>query len=185
MEFSFEHFKVELRNEPNYDVNSSDNSNSYQLEHFAGERKNYANCHGIKVRGTEHEFNAVVLADGGGTGIHSSCATINANELLLCCGDHVFCLVLPSLELKWKVKADEATCLELYPMDDAYIVHGELEISRIDNSGNIVWQQGGEDIFIHPEGNNNFKLTPERIEVSDWNNRQYSFDVDGNVLKNN
>lgn len=182
MQLLFEHFTIELINESSYDVSSYDNSNSYQHHHFAEERKNCTNCHGIIVTETECEFNAVVLADGGSTGIHSNCATIHANQLLICCGDYVFCLTLPTLELKWKVKADLATTFEIRPINDGFIVHGELEISRIDNSGSIAWQQGGEDIFVNSDGTDNFELTPEGIQVTDWSNKIYSFDLNGNLL---
>ena len=138
MQLSFEHFRVELLNESNYDVDSSDNSNAYELEYFTEERKNYTNCHGIKVTGTEEKFDAVFLADGGGTGIHSNCATIHTDKLLICCDDHVFCLTLPTPELKWKVKADMATAFEIRPIEDGNIVHGEPETSRINNLGKIV-----------------------------------------------
>ena len=72
-----------------------------------------------------------------------------------------------------------ATAFEIRPIDDGYIVHGELEISRIDNFGNIVWQQGGADILVNPDGTDNFELTPERIQVTDWNDKTYIFDFNG------
>ncbi|MEQ9165199.1 MAG: hypothetical protein RLO12_03015 [Fulvivirga sp.] len=182
MKLSFKQLTVQFINEPNYNINSSDNLNSYHLVHFAEESQNCTNCHGIKVTGIEEVFSAIVLANGGTTGIHSNCAIIQEEEILICCGDHVFCLSLPTLELKWKVKVDMATAFQIQLIKGGYIVHGELEISRIDLSGNIIWQQSGTDIFVHPEGAHNFKLLNERVEVTDWNNRKYCFDLVGNLL---
>ena len=63
------------------------------------------------------------------------------------------------------------------------MVHGELEISRLSNDGQIVWQQSGADIFTTTNGHeDDFLLTDKCIIATDWNNKKYQFDFDGNSI---
>jgi hypothetical protein len=57
---------------------------------------------------------------------------IEDKRLLICCSDSIFCLSIPDLTLLWRTRADEATCFEILKYQDSYIVHGELEILRLD-----------------------------------------------------
>lgn len=122
---------------------------------------------------------AVLSAIGGGTGVHEASYIVETDRLLTCCGDTVFCLSLPSLDLLWKTGMDLATCFGIYAFQDDYIVHGELAISRLDENGLILWQRGGADIFTTSEGGL-FQLTKHCIIVEDWQNRVYKFDYLGN-----
>ena len=79
----------------------------------------------------------------------------------------------------WKTKGDEATCFEIFKYQDSYIVHGEMEITRLDRNGNIQWQQSGADIFTTLDGQDNFKLTDDYIIATDWQNRIYKFGYGG------
>ena len=56
------------------------------------------------------------------------------------------------MNLKWNTQADEVTCFQIYVLQEDYIIHGELEISRIDKNGNIKWQYSGADIFVTSDG---------------------------------
>ena len=125
---------------------------------------------------------ALFGASGGGTGVNPASIVVQDDRLVGCCGDNVFCLTLPELDLAWHTRADEATCFEIFNYRDDYIVHGELEISRLDELGNIVWQRGGADIFTTPEGRDTFQLTDDHIIARDWNYDMYKFDFNGNLI---
>lgn len=77
----------------------------------------------------------------------------------------------------WKIQGDSATCIGIYKVSDGYIVHGELEISKIDSRGNIIWKRSGRDIFTTLEGIDNFRIENNAIYVTDWQNNTYCFDV--------
>ena len=62
------------------------------------------------------------------------------NSIIICCGNALFSLSLPELKLNWKKEIDSSTAFEIFKMNEDYIIHGELEISRIDKYGNILWQ---------------------------------------------
>jgi hypothetical protein len=126
---------------------------------------------------------AVIGAVGGGTGVHETSHIIEKERILSCCSDSIYCLSLPSLDLLWRTKADQATCFGVHAFHSDYIVHGELEISRLDKDGLVLWQRGGADIFTTLEGGL-FELTEHYIIVEDWDNRIYKFDYSGNEVTN-
>ena len=77
---------------------------------------------------------------------------------------------------------DQGTCFEIYKYQDSYIIHGELEISRLDKDGKILWQRSGADIFTTQDGKDDFRIMKNYILATDWENRKYKFDFNGNIL---
>lgn len=126
---------------------------------------------------------ALIGSEGGGSGVHRTSQTLGQDCIVVCCGDSIFCLSIPELSLIWSTKADDATCFEIFPYKDDYIVHGELAISRIGNDGSVLWEQTGADIFTTLEGKpDDFLITPDYILAKDWDNRIHKFDFDGNLI---
>lgn len=126
---------------------------------------------------------AMIGAEGVGTGIHNTSYVVEEGRITICCSDSIFCLSIPNLDLLWKTRVDEATCFEVFKIHDGYIVHGELEISRIDLNGNIVWQRSGADIFTTEKGVDDFEITDSHIRAIDWGGRTYTFDFDGILIE--
>ena len=105
---------------------------------------------------------------------------LDGNRLLIACGNEVFCILLPTLELIWHTQVDMATCFEIAPYQDDYITHGEVEISRLNKQGKILWQFSGKDIFVSPiERIPAFKMTPQGIDLVDFNYEEYHIDYEG------
>lgn len=73
------------------------------------------------------------------------------------------------------------TCFEIFYLEKDYLVHGELDITRLDKNGKIIWQNSGKDIFTTLEGKDDFCLTETEIIAKDWNYEKYIFDYDGNL----
>jgi hypothetical protein len=94
----------------------------------------------------------------------------------------VFKLSLPDLALLWVLKADAFTCLSVYPYEADCIVHGELEISRVNSEGKILWQQGGRDIWITLDGTESFVMKEDCIQAVDFEYNRYTFDFNGNLI---
>lgn len=144
---------------------------------------NYTSLHAICVYCNGLLINSVLLGStGGDTSVYEHTALITDAHLVTCCCDTVFCLSLPDLQLLWKTKADLVTCFAVYPYRQDYIVHGELEISRLDQTGNIVWQNSGADIFVTPSDESHLILLEDTIIATDWEFSQYVFDYDGRTL---
>lgn len=122
---------------------------------------------------------AMIAASGGGTAVHATSFVASETELVICCSDTVFCLSIPDLQLIWHTKADEATCFEIFKIEKGFIVHGELSISRLDENGNIVWQNGGADIFTTIDGTEDFSIADGYILATDFGHRKYKFNFAG------
>lgn len=84
--------------------------------------------------------------------------------------------------MSWQVIADSATCFEIFSIQGGYIVHGELQITKLDKNGIIIWQTSGADIFVTLEGNERFEVTESCIIATDWNNDVDKIGFDGKVI---
>ena len=92
-------------------------------------------------------------------------------------------MTIPDLDLEWKTISDTATCFGIHYLDKDYVVHGELEITRLDKDGKIVWQKSGRDIWTTAEAFDDFAVYDNYILATDWGYNRYKFDFDGNLLE--
>jgi hypothetical protein len=173
-------YSIGLVNDTRYNPDSADNSVSYNR--FYAEQPyaadNYPTRHGIfLLKDGEIESAVCVSASGGPTGIHPRCSILDGDSFLICCADSIFCLTFPDLHLNWITIADQATCFGIYRYENGYIIHGELEITRLDQAGSIIWQFSGSDIFITPTGRDAFTLTGDVIKAASWDGITFTLDA--------
>lgn len=124
-------------------------------------------------------ISCLIQADGGATAVSPEQVIIENDIIFLCCGRNIFAVTLPNLLLLWKLKADEITCFRIFNIEEDLLVHGEMEVSRISKSGNIIWQFGGRDIFVSIEGTDECVILPSHIELTDFDGYKYSLSYDG------
>ena len=165
----------------------TDNSVAYNQFYVEQPYKddNYPTRHGtFLLKDGEIERAVCVSASGGPTCIHPHSSVLDGDSILICCADSIFCLTFPDLHLNWITKADQATCFGIYKYENGYIAHGELDITRIDKDGSIIWQFSGSDIFTTPSGLGAFKLTHDLIEAVNWNGIVFNIDARSGKLIN-
>jgi hypothetical protein len=135
-----------------------------------------SSCHGL-ICSDDAGFNAsVILCSGGGaSGVHERSLCVLGDQCFVAVGPYVVSLSLPDLEILWSTEVDSATCFGIHATVDgrALISHGELEVSRITMSGEILWRVGGADIFS--EG---LSVTKTEVHVEDFNHDKYVFDIE-------
>lgn len=173
-----------------YRIDISDATSNYEdnlndLEHLYLSPKNIepTSVQSVRLYEKEELLKQVFLgAKGGRTAVWKDTALVNGDQLVSCCSDSVFCLSIPGLELLWKCQADPATCFAIHGYQQDYIVHGELEITRLDSKGNIVWQYGGADIFVTLTGESSIILNEDHIAATDFEYSKYKIDYDGHTL---
>lgn len=183
MTFQTDKYRIDIFDDTSFASGSSDNVNNYDLIHFDKSEYSYPSVYGIKVFDDNRLLKSAIIGSiGGETSIHNSSVVVEDDRVVICCADTIFCLSIPSLELLWRCKGDDATCFEIFKHNDSYIVHGELEISRINRNGNIMWQRSGADIFTTPEGLDTFIITKDYILATDWEYRKYKFNFNGELL---
>ena len=155
---------------------------SYQIE--IREKEAHPPQVAVYLYKAEEEIENVVLTAGGSvSSLWEKSALLDGDRLLVACGNEVFCILLPILELLWHTQVDMATCFEIVPYQDDYITHGEVEISRLNKQGEILWQFSGKDIFVSPtERTPSFTLTSKGIELIDFNYESYLIDYQGKII---
>ena len=176
-----EKYKIEIFTDETYKVGSADNINKYDFEYLEAENKYNSTFVGVKIYENQKLVKSTIIgSEGGNSGISENSKVIEENRIVICCADKIFCLSFPELNLLWKTKTDEISCFEIFKKDNFYIIHGEMEISKLNENGKILWQKGGADIFTTISGENVFELNENHIIATDWENRTYKFDYEGN-----
>lgn len=181
--YTTEKYQLKIYSDPTFIEGSSDNLNRYDFVYFDKSEYQITTIIGLQVFEKNVLIKSVAIgSDGGATGIEENSAIIENDRIVICCSDTIFCLSIPELNLLWETKADQFTCFEIFKHKDDYIIHGELLISRLDKTGKIIWQQSGRDIFITLDCKNNFLIKDDYIEVTDFENKVYKFDYDGQII---
>jgi hypothetical protein len=176
-------YRINIYADQTFTEGSADNVTQYDFVYLEKSEYRFTSVFGIKIFQDKTLIKSAVIGSiGGGTAIHDTSTIIENDRLLVCCSEAIFCLSIPDLALLWRTQADQATCFEIYKYQDSYIIHGELEISRLDKDGKILWQQSGMDIFTTLDGKDSFVIADNYILATDWENRKYKFDFNGNSL---
>jgi len=172
MQFQTPAGTLSLINEPVYSFGSVDNSRQYSSERLLDSICFPSSIHGILL--DDKPF--IVLGDAGGcTGIHEHSLILHNEAIYVAVGRHVVKLNLFPLSVAWALRVDDATCFGVYVNVErnALISHGELEICRFSETGEILWSAHGADIFS--EG---FSLHPQYVQAIDFNHNSYQFSYD-------
>lgn len=182
--FSIRKNIIKFYDETDYTFGSSDNNKTYDKTFTSGESNIQMTSQiGIEIlEDNKLKSSCLIGSTGGGTGIHQNSTLISYGGIVVCCSNTVFKLTIPDLNLEWQTISDPATCFGIHYLDKAYVVHGELEITRLDADGKIVWQKSGRDIWTTAEGIDDFAVHDDYILATDWDHIIYKFDFDGNLL---
>ena len=184
MTISHGQYQIDVYDDSTFSNNSADNTTRYDNVYSSLGEYSATSVHGIKIFKDNNLYQSAMIAStGGGTGVHENSFLIDRENILICCSDSVFCLSIPDLRLVWRTQADSATCFEIFKLQDNYIIHGELEITKLNKDGKIIWQNSGADIFTTLDGKDDFIITDKYILATDWENRKYKFDFDGKTIE--
>ena len=175
---------IKIYDETDYDFNSSGNTKTYDKTFLNGDSNILTSKIGVELfEGDKFKSSCLIASAGGGTGVFKNSVIVQNDNLLLCCANSIFCITIPKLDLKWKTVSDSATCFSIHNLNEHYIVHGELQITRLDENGNIIWQKSGRDIWVTAEGINDFVICDNFILATDWDYFRYKFDFNGNLIE--
>ena len=183
MNIEYKNYFIEIIDETDY---SNKNSSCYKKNFVSGNQSDYSTKYGIKIKNSSNELiNSCLLvgATGSGTSPNEKSCLIEDDILFICISNLVFSLSLIELNLNWYKEVDFATAFGIYKMNDDFIIHGELYITRLNKKGEIIWQKSGSDIFVSPSSVNfptdNFYIKDNMIFAKSWDERKYQISYDG------
>ena len=183
LRLTFGEYRVELENDSAYKFGSGDNNFKYDFVYHEEDVANYeSGNYAIKVFKDEDLYKGALICATGTIGIHKNFAVIVDEDLLICCASKVFNLSLPDLKLNWMRQVDEVCCFQIFKNEVGIFVHGEINASRIDKSGNIIWSQSFADILVTLDGRDSFIMHDDFIEIEDWQHNKYKLDFDGKYV---
>lgn len=186
MKIEYKNYEIEVLDDKDYSIESTDNIRTYKLEYFNGEKFQPTSKHGIRIKDKviEKEISSVIICENGGaTTIHKKSFFIEEDRIWICICDKIYCLNLPKLDIEWFKQFDHVTNFSINPFKNDFVIHGELEIFRINRKGEIKWRFGARDIFVSEKGENSFQITEDLIEVTDWGGYKYKLDKNGKEVK--
>jgi hypothetical protein len=175
-------YKVEIIEDKTYTLQSTDNMHyDYVFNPDNLTRNDYLMTLAIHVieNGTEKKYALI----GSRFGNVEKCAVLENSTLTILIDDSISQIDLKSDSIiRHKVISNYGTCFTIYKIESGYIIHGELEILKIDLSLNVKWTFSGADIFVTPDGDQAFQIINDKIILHDWNGTIYKLDMLGNLI---
>lgn len=183
----YNEFIIEVYNDQFYSVGSADNINEYNKIFFGDNATEYPTSkHGVRIIEQDKIVdNCLIVGSGGATTVHEKSSLINKNQLVICCCNSLFCLSLPTLDIEWITVADPVTCFQVFEHNNEYIVHGEMQVAKLDIFGKIKWEFGEGDIFASMDNQEEFRIVSDGILLSDFAKTQYKIDFNGQLIWSN
>lgn len=188
MNIEYKDYVIEIIDETYYSLNSTDNTYNYEKIFIVGNETDYSTKYGIRIKNSEDEIIRdclLVCGKGAGTSVCKETCVIDGETAFICISNVVVSLSLIGLQLNWYKEVDFATAFGIYKMNEDFIIHGEMSITRINKNGEIIWQQSGSDIFVLPMPRDspvdNFHIDNNMIFVQSWDERKYCISYNGEI----
>jgi outer membrane protein assembly factor BamB len=186
MRINYKNSIIEITNESDLDSAELDKKFNKHYPADLGNKLEFEpySKHGIRIieNGIE-KCSAILLETGGVTEITENSFIIKNDQIYICCSNQVYSLNITDLSTNWRNQYDDATCFGIHEFGNDFIVHGEIQVSRIDKNGKTKWTFSARDIFVSPNGKTEFKIIENRIELIDWEGYKYELNAEGKILK--
>ena len=179
MKLNYKNFEIEIFNDGSFTLHSADNTSSYKNVYYS-DNDDFNNKIAVRTFENSQEIsNAIICENGTTNGLTENSFIINDNKTWICISNKIYCLEIPSLKLIYHKKLDSVTNFTIYKFKDDFIIHGELEIFRITQLGDIKWSFSGKDIWVNIEGKQEVEIKDDRIKLIDFENNEYEIDFNG------
>ena len=179
MKLNYKNFEIEIFNDGSFALHSADNTSSYKNVYYS-DNDDFNNKIAVRTFENSQEIsNAIICENGTTNGLTENSFIINDNKIWICISNKIYCLEIPSLKLIYHKKLDSVTNFTIYKFKDDFIIHGELEIFRITQLGDIKWSFSGKDIWVNIEGKQEVEIKDDRIKLIDFENNEYEIDFNG------
>lgn len=174
-------FTIQVYDESDYSFNLDiKNEKHYGNVYLDIDRKQPTSLFGLEVLVNELRFRSCLIGSSGGiTLLSPDTACLIHSTYVICCADMVFAFSMPSLELLWKTKADDNSCLEIVEFGRGYVVCGETHITCLSNKGAVLWKQACKDLFASSERTERLRIVDQYILITDDSHNKCILDAEG------
>ncbi len=176
-------YKVNIFFDKEYISGANKNQYSYNKElKDDNSKKDFINRIWIQMFEKDKIVNSVIiLSNSWSSGFSEKSAIIKWEKIYICVWNKVYCLNIPSLDLVWEKKCDFSSCFSIHEYKDDFIIHWELDITRINKKWEIIWQKWWDDIFVTDKWWE-FEIKDNYIKVRSWSWKLFTFDWDWNEI---
>lgn len=136
----------------------------------------------IKIESTKKTLTVGLI--GSFFANNDQCAVLDGSILTVLMDNEIFVLDIESISLIRHTSIGDEPYFAIYPIENGFIIHGELTILRLNKDFDQVWQFSGSDIFATPDvDKETFAISNDKIFLEDWNGYKFILDLDGNLLQ--
>lgn len=178
-----DYFKITIKQDETYTIDSTDNK-PYDIimNPFKYTRNNYTKVMEIVIQNEISEEVRIALV-GSLYGSESNCAVLKDRELVVLIDKDIFIINLDEYKL---VRYKNLDCFginfSIYLVNNGYIIHGEMEVFKLNFELERVWGFSGADIFVTHDDKLPFLIDGDRIKIYDWNGTYYEIDLNGKLI---
>ena len=178
-----DYVKITIKQDSTYTIGSVDNK-PYDIimNPFRYTRNDYTKTMEIVIQNEILEETRIALI-GSLYGHESNCAVLKDRELVVLIDKDIFIINIDEYKL---VKYKKIDCFgnnfAIYLVNNGYIIHGEIEVLKLDYEFDKIWKFTGADIFVTQDNKLPFLIDGDRIKIYDWNGTYYEIDLDGKLI---
>ena len=188
MYIKYKAYKIEIIEDSIYTAHSTDNKYSYDYE-YPLSTESFARSISctktvIKIYKESKLLKSAIICEPYGKTIESESTFVTDNDkIYICAKDMIYSLNILDLSLNWRKRVDYSDCIAIYKLENDFLVHGELDIVRIDREGNIMWRFGSRESWINTSGKLEVTIEENQIRLFDFDSTEYLIDFEGNEKK--
>lgn len=176
-----EFYQVTINQDETYTINPS----NHMKYDFHWNPKDYTDddmytTFAIDVKGKN---SAKIALTGNYYSYPENCAILEERRLIVLQNYDIYVIDLEEMRITGKYYVEDMACnFGIYRIADGYIIHGEIEIKKLNLQFERIWSFGGRDIFVNPNGKKEFEIAENTIRLYDFENNYYEIDFDGKEL---
>ena len=182
IEFKAGEYYILIKDEPDYNMNSSDNK-KYDRVLCLVEKFDYNRTISLEVE-KDGIIKTIAVIIPYYTPIMDFYIILD-DEHILFMFDYCICIFeLSSMNItNSKIIEHLGTMFEIHPYNNDFIIYGEMEIFRISKELSVIWKFSGRDIFVNCNSDKQpFMMKSDRICLYDFIGNYYEINYDGMLL---
>ena len=173
-----EYYEIKVSKNNNFTLFSSDNK-SYDAVYYMEEYTRNSLVCTYEITITCHSETMVdniklIALIGRIYGNTEHCTVIIGSRLAVLVDDYLSIIELSDISLITKVKIlSFGTGIALYSFDDGLLVHGEIDVVKIDYDGNTEWSFSARDVWVTADGTDALRIEGDKIFLTDFEGHTY------------